>query len=444
MYGENGGRLRAELAQLLRQHRIQQRLGGAGSHTMPVTTSPAQRTEFGRQMNRFRLSALVWCRQTAVAVGPFATSNLAKPPANPFRTPKPDPGPLAALHQALDEAAAASTARLPHLEELTTPHDVPIVESWRQIARAAALGEHDFGAGLNDSLTAQQCQTVVADVAAITQALVTLDRRYLRIPGWESLANAPRLGWAALACALDSSLEPPDYSVDLRGWRPPTKLIKGPARPGLVGVLQAEHNLVLRMRSFPSAINLRLVVDSQKLLSAGLARLAAPVDRRLADKWLTRATTYATLQRELRDVGGRLGTGGPAVLEGANAVSRLNALPADTSVDPRVLHGFDVLFTSLDTRIADVIEQGISRDAYFLRVKVSRVVENSGQMVAPTQERFMPLADAQHPALDELVRSKLRPAPEAPTPPTGAARSRAELHAAIVHSPDKRNHGLSA
>ena len=30
MYGENGGLLRAELSALLRQHRIQQRIGGEG------------------------------------------------------------------------------------------------------------------------------------------------------------------------------------------------------------------------------------------------------------------------------------------------------------------------------------------------------------------------------------------------------------------------------
>ncbi len=36
-----------------------------------------------------------------------------------------------------------------------------------------------------------------------------------------------------------------------------TKLITGPAKHGLLGVLQAEHNLTIRLRSFPSAINLR-------------------------------------------------------------------------------------------------------------------------------------------------------------------------------------------
>ncbi len=39
MYGENSGMIRAELTVLLRQHRIQQRLGGKGIHTVPETTT---------------------------------------------------------------------------------------------------------------------------------------------------------------------------------------------------------------------------------------------------------------------------------------------------------------------------------------------------------------------------------------------------------------------
>ena len=32
------------------------------------------------------------------------------------------------------------------MAELTTRNELPLVEQWRQIARAAALGEHDFDA----------------------------------------------------------------------------------------------------------------------------------------------------------------------------------------------------------------------------------------------------------------------------------------------------------
>ena len=90
-----------------------------------------------------------------------------------------------------------------------------MVEHWRQVARAAALGEHDFDAGLRrDSLDARQTHTLIGDIAATVRALVVLDQRYSNIPGWEKLHRGERLGWAALACALDASLEPPDYAID--------------------------------------------------------------------------------------------------------------------------------------------------------------------------------------------------------------------------------------
>src|SRR5690606_32436756 len=118
------------------------------------------------------------------------------------------------------------------------------------------------------------------------------------------------------------SLGQPDYAVDHIGWRPKSKIITGPARPGILGVLQAQHNLTVRMKALPNATNLRLVVDSQRLLSSHLVPFAARIDERLAARWSQRADTYATIQRQLRDVAGVLGRGGQAAAEGAIAVAR--------------------------------------------------------------------------------------------------------------------------
>lgn len=319
-----------------------------------------------------------------------------------------------------------------------------MVEHWRQVARAAALGEHDFDAGLRrDSLDARQTHTLIGDIAATVRALVVLDQRYSNIPSWEKLHRGERLGWAALACALDASLEPPDYALDARGWRPNAKVITGPAKPGLLGVLQAEHNLTIRMKSFPSAMNLRLVVDSQRLLSAGLAPLAAKTDTNLEQAWLTRAQTYLDLQHQLRNIGGRVGTGGLAVTEAANAVSRLKIIRRDADLDPRALHAFTTLFARLDARIADIIEAGVKRNGYFTRVTMPRIVENSGQLVAPPRHRYLPLAEGDQTTIIGLVRDRLRPPPQPPTAPAGAARSRAELHSAIVHQPGTGTTGPS-
>ena len=439
MYGETGGLLRAELSELLRQHRIQLRIGGGGSHTVPVTTTAA-----GKAADRRADPSLPTVGPGLVPPGDprrgtGRDQRPSKAPANPFRTSGADPGPIAALQHALEHSVRTSTASLPTIEELTTAHDMPLVEHWRQLARAAALGEHDFDAGLGHGrLDAQQCQTLVGDVAAIVRGLVVLDQRYANIPGWEKLSRPDRLGWSALACALDASLDPPDYSVDLRGWRPPAALIEGPAKPGLVGVLQSEHNLVVRMRAFPSVLSLRRVVDSQRILSGRLAELAQPVEPALQQKWLAREKTYTALQQELRDIGGQIGNGGLAAAEGASAVSRLRAIPADSQVDLPVLRRFDQLFTQLDARVADLIEDGIRRKVYLARVQVPRIDSNSGQVVAPVRERYIPVAEAERSTLIELVRTDLRPTPEPPAAPTGAARSRAELHAGLVHRPGRR------
>src|SRR4051794_4451681 len=444
MYGENGGLMRAELSALLRQHRIQQRIGGEGISTVAATTTTTtdQRRQLGELIRRYRQGVLVWCHQATVAAAPATASNLSHTPVNPFRAAESHHGALAALSRAVEQAVAASTAPLATIDELAMPHDLPLVEHWRHAARAAALGEHDFDAGLGHGrLDAQQTQTLIADIAAVVQALVVLDQRYSNIPGWEKLHRPKRLGWSALACALDASLEPPDYAIDLHGWRPPTKVIKGPGKPGLLGVLQAEHNLVIRMRSLPSAMNLRLVVDSQRLVSGQLASLVEKTEPALHDAWTVRERTYVDLQQELRNVGGRIGTGGLAAAEGANAVSRLRRIRSGADLDPRVLHGFNTLFAKLDRRVADAIEGGIKRNGYLMRVKVPRIMDNSGQVVAPPRERYLPLGVAEHTAILQLVRDRLRPVVGPPAPPPGAAMSRAELHATIVHQPEGRSAG---
>src|SRR3954470_5805979 len=440
MYGENGGLMRAELSALLRQHRIQQRIGGEGISTVAATTTTDQRRQIGALIRRYRQGVLVWCHQATVAAAPAATaSNLSHTPVNPFRAAESHHGALAALSRAVEQAVAASTPPLATIDELATRQDLPLVEHWRHAARAAALGEHDLDAGLGHGrLDAQQNQTLIADIAAVAQALVVLDQRYSNIPGWEKLHRPERLGWSALACALDASLDPPDYAIDMRGWRPPTKVIKGPAKPGLLGVLQAEHNLVIRMRSFPSAMNLRLVVDSQRLVSGQLASLVKKVEPTLHEAWTVRERTYVDLQHELRNVGGRIGTGGLAAAEGANAVSRLRAIRIDDGVDPRTLHGFTTLFAALDDRMADILEDGIKRKGYFVRVKVPPVENPSGELVAPPRERHLPLLEVEHTPIVRLARDRLRPIPTRDQAPPQAARSRAELHAAIVHQPDGR------
>ncbi|WP_148046757.1 hypothetical protein [Nocardioides pocheonensis] len=424
MYGENGAAMRRELAALLRQHRIQLRLGGP---------SEPDRDGQGLQIRQYRQSVLIWCNQAMKAASPLIFPNLPAKPANPFRADRPSVSAAGELARALDNATTQSSTPPASTELLTTPSGNEVVEHWREAARAAALAEHDTGGELAAHMDVPQARALVGDVAAIAQALVVLDQRYRNTPDWEHLHQGARLGWAALAAALDVSLGQPDYSIDTKGWRPRTKPIRGHARPGILGVLQAEHNLLVRLKSFPNAVNLRLVVDSQRLLSSRLAPFAARVDQRLAQRWESRAATYSLIQQQLRDIGGQLGKGELAAAEGANAVSRLAALAHDTIIDPRALKGFEELFDKLDERIADIVEDGVARGAYLRRLTVPRLVTGTGSLVQPVRERYMPVTRASDLAVLQTVHTELRPRrriQHAIPDPT-----RAELHAALIHRP---------
>lgn len=426
MYGETGAAMREAFAELLRQHRVQQRLGG----------TPTERAELGAQIRQFRQSVLVWSSQALESVSRLTFSNQTPTQPNPFRsvgTAGHAASPAGELARAINLAKTEATATSASIEQLTRPTGHESLELWRTAARAAALAEHDTAPHIATTMTVPQAQAVVADVAAITQALVVLDQRYRNTPGWEQLAQGSRLGWAALAAALDVSLGQPDYTVDTLGWRPKTKPIIGPARPGILGVLQAEHNVVVRMKSVPNATNLRYVIDSQRLLARHLVPFAARVEQRLAGRWAARADTYIQLQRRFRPIGGLLGHGASAAAEGANAVSRLRALPVDAIVEPRVLGGFQLLFDRLDRRIADVIEDGIDEGVYFQRVRLPRLVEGSGDLVAPVRERFVPVDRTTHRELIDIVRDRLRP--RTSPLPTTPGPTRAELSLALIHRP---------
>ena len=105
MYGENTGHLRHALGVLAREHRIQQRLGGKGIHTVPETTTVEEREELGKQIRRYRQCVLTWTLQAVRA---------ANPRINLEGTTGRSRGPAEELHYRLTEALGASTAELAH------------------------------------------------------------------------------------------------------------------------------------------------------------------------------------------------------------------------------------------------------------------------------------------------------------------------------------------
>ena len=260
-----------------------------GACTASPQTRPAERAEVGQQILRYRRTLVVWCAQAIRVAQPLTFPNMPAEAGRPLpRHERARRGSRASSLAPWSSLAIRQRRRPRPARSSTTPSGNDVVEHWRLAARAAALAEHDTAPDLAVHLTAAQARTIAGDVAAISQALVVLDRRYRNTPDWESLADCDRLGWAALATALDVSLGQPDYSVDQTGWRPRTKPIRGPAKPGVLGVLQAEHNLLVRLKSFPNAMNLRLIVDSQRLLTRQLVPYAERVDPELAEQWRAR------------------------------------------------------------------------------------------------------------------------------------------------------------
>lgn len=122
MYGENGALLRTALSELLRQHRIQQRVTGRHWRTAPEVTGVADRAEASHLIRTYRQAVLVWCHQTAAAINPYVVSNLTHLPPNPFIGAERELAPLDSLERALGETRAGSNASLPSLDLLTTPH----------------------------------------------------------------------------------------------------------------------------------------------------------------------------------------------------------------------------------------------------------------------------------------------------------------------------------
>lgn len=136
MYGETGAELRGELAALLRQHRVQQRLGGS---------SREARIQVGVLIRTYRQTVLVWLNQAMHAASPMTFTNLPPAQANPFRSVGTAGSPATTaseLARALDLTTTQSHAHSASAEALASPADNPVVEHWRLAARAAALAEH--------------------------------------------------------------------------------------------------------------------------------------------------------------------------------------------------------------------------------------------------------------------------------------------------------------
>jgi hypothetical protein len=192
-----------------------------------------------------------------------------------------------------------------------------LVKKWQDAARLAVAGEREIASIQWAHVEPGQTRVMVKDTADLVRGLVTLDIRYSVVPGWRFLEQKGRLMTAATAASGMVAAGDLNVSIDGFGWRPGLGAIEGSALPGLAGVVQAQHNVVVDLARFPSAMNLRQVLIAQAQLSQGAARLAAAVDPSLGREFQDRAVVYRDLARASRTLGGELGAGTRAALESA-------------------------------------------------------------------------------------------------------------------------------
>ncbi len=423
-YGENSGLLREALGTLLRHHRIQARIGGPGTHTVPVTHTPAERAEIGQQLRRYRLGVLIWCHQAVTATRPALERDTQE-----YRQPAVD------LERRLGEAIEHSVDGLPSLAQLTTRQHFDLVDLWRQAARAAALGEHDFPAGVRvGDLDRQQSLTVLTDAADIVRALVTLDARYRSVPEWQSLHNRAYLGRAASSCTELLDFGGRDFSVDRLGWRPSPRLVAVPTGAGLGGVILAEQNLLTQLNRFPAALNLKRIINSQRALSHRLSGLIRAADPTLSRMWDTRATTYTRLYAEARNVGGLIGDGGPAAAAGSVALDRLRDVTS-TTLEPNAARTLNVVFTRIDHRVAEAIAHGVKRGLYLAKSTVPEIDVHDGHVTHRPGAVFLPITSPVQTDLLTVAAELLRPSRPAARPNPGSARSRSDFQSSLSHRP---------
>jgi hypothetical protein len=82
-------------------------------------------------------------------------------------------------------------------------------------------------------------------------------------------------------------------------------------RAGIAGFVQAEHNVLIQLNRFPSALNFRRLVDSQRELSSLLANRVASAQPELSASWGRRASTYAALHHQAATWAVTSGTAAP-------------------------------------------------------------------------------------------------------------------------------------
>ena len=413
-YGDVASRLRETMTWLLERRRITQQLGGPGSFRIPVTTTEADRSVLGEEIQRYRAAVLTFCLEAVRAATP--TADLAG--KERLRDP------AIALRYQLDVAWAAVPADAQLSLLMTQRPHFELVSRWQDAARIAVEGEREIAAIRRQPLSREQQAQVLKDAADLVRGLVVLDVRYKNVPGWRFLEQKGSLMTAATAVSEGLEASTLDDSIDGLGWRPTPGIIEGPALPGLAGVLQAQHNVAVALSHFPSAFHLRHVLVAQADLSQQSARLAEAVGSSTAASFQERAALYRDLVVASRPVGGHLGFGQVAAVESANAARRMASSRADGEDVDQVLGKLAHLNARVDVKIAAVVEHGFREKLYFVAITLPCLDTHARDGVFRPVQKYIAVDSPARCELLHLAYQRLRPQPK--VRPAHAAPARAD------------------
>lgn len=413
MYGDNVGELRDTLAGLLRTSL------GAELRSLCEQLTPSEQVALGQQITAYRNAALLWGMQAL---------------REAQRADGPGLGEIIGLRSQLHHELKSSHRGLPTLEELVTKHDVAIGDQWRRAARAAALAEQDFTAGVDRKhLTPKQQRTVLQDAADVTRAVVVLDAHHEGFPGLERLRDANRLMAKAEVCATGASVGVGDLRVDLSGWQPPPQM--GHLRPDSVaeiaGVTQAQHELLVQLQRFPNAISTRLVFDAQRIVSHRAAIAVHETHPGLAARWIARRDAYTAIIRDTRDLRGLVGAERAVAVQASTVASRAERLSDSSQIGPLQARRLDRLFTHIDSQLVEIIRHGVAHDLYVIRTKIPRLDTAAEGVVQPVRTVHSMMSPRTGENLISAVRRRLVPLSPTARIPARAASSRHDLREAL-------------
>ncbi|MBD5788383.1 hypothetical protein IF650_19665 [Cellulosimicrobium terreum] len=449
-YGEVTTDLHNALADLLSKKRVLARLDERAEvgRSWHAPGSPQAQEAAGVLIQRYRAVVLLWQRDILDA---------AVPPGH--RGPQAAAGPMVEAARLLERVDhAIGRARpidggrfLASSDELGAKQPLPLVEQWRCAAVVAMRGREQGLGWVSPETHRSERAALISDVCRATRALVVLDARYQRVPGWRAMVSPPELdpitpvvtrasAWAKAVGA--------DYGIDQQGHRPRPSLVEDVDVPGAAGALLAARNGATHLaRQIPSGLALQeIVVINEELsrraadlmVSRGLAGRSAVLasfpdvgpDHGFAEMFAERAEMYRSLAGALVNVDGRAGAGGRAVAAFETALARardahfLTTAQADRLAET---------FRATDVRISRALQVGAREGLYFVAGEktLSRAPARGGVMIAqPAWER---ITSETHPELLGLAR-ELRPGLQAamPSPDAVLARSRVEAGAATL------------